>query len=198
MVNEILSEIYLAEQVGNHFTDIETMRAGLFESATNSLPAIGNDLQIAGADNNPASFNLQGFFAGATGIAASIAGAFPGGTEASAGLWVASELISMLPSASQTATSSFQTTYDGLTDKIATAQDEMADAWTSQQRQVLGDQGLLRLVGRLRSQGTWIPDTDGMLQREPPVLRPGDLPGAFADDVSALRSHQLHHPGLPG
>ena len=162
VVNEILSEIYLAEQVGNHFTDIETMRAGLFESATNSLPAIGNDLQIAGADNNPASFNLQGFFAGATGIAASIAGAFPGGTEASAGLWVASELISMLPSASQTATSSFQTTYDGLTDKIATAQDEMADAWTSQQRQVLGDQGLLRLVGQLRSQGTWIPDTDGM------------------------------------
>ena len=69
----------------------------------------------------------------------------------------------MLPSASPTATSSFSTTYDGLIRKLATAQDEMTDAWTSQLQQVLGDQGLLNLVGQLHSKGTWKLDIPGML-----------------------------------
>ena len=163
VVNEILSEIYLAEQVVNHFTDIETMRKGLFESATNSLPAIANDLQIAGAANNTTSFNLQGFFAGATGIAASIAGLAPGGDGGQrgvvGGLGVDLHAAVGLP--------------DGdleLPDNLRRAARQARDgarrdgrALTSQRQQVLGDQGLLGLVGRLRSQGTWIPDTDGML-----------------------------------
>jgi hypothetical protein len=163
VVNEMLSEAYSAEQVVDQFNDLNTIRQAVFESESGSLPAIANDLQLAGAAGNTADFNLQGFFAGATGIAASIAGGFEGGGELSAGLWVASELISMLPSASSTANSSFQTTYSGLLDKFATAQDEMRDAWSSQQQQVLGDQGLLSLVGQLHSRRTWKLDINGML-----------------------------------
>lgn len=163
VVNEMLSEAYDAEQVVDQFNDLNTIRQRIFESESGTLPAIANELQLAGAAGNTASFNLQGFFGGASGIAASIAGAFEGGAQLSAGLWVASELISMLPSASDTANSSFQTTYAGLLDKFAAAQDEMSDQWSAQLQQVLGDQGLLRLVGQLRSRGTWKLDINGMV-----------------------------------
>jgi FG-GAP-like repeat len=163
VVNEVLAEIAMAQAVVEHFVDVNTMREGVFESETNALPAIGNDLQLAGAANNTTSFSFQNMFAGASGIAASLAGLIPGeGAVASAGMWVASELASMLPSASATATSTFQTTYAGLLTKLATAQDEMATALSSQTQQVFADQGLRDLVGQLRSRGTWIPDTDGM------------------------------------
>ena len=163
IVNEVFAEIAAAQAVVEHFTDVETMRAGVFESETNALPAIASDLQLSAAANNTGNFNLQNMFAGASGIAASIAGLIPGeGTVASAGMWVASELASMLPSASPTATSSFQTTYGGLLTKLATAQDEMSTALSSQLQQVFADQGLRDLVGQLRSRGTWVPDTDGM------------------------------------
>ena len=68
----------------------------------------------------------------------------------------------MLPSASPTANSSFQTTYDGLLTKLATARDEMAQALISQSKQVRTDQGLLGVVGQLRSRGTWALNSDGM------------------------------------
>ena len=174
VVNEMESEAYSAEQVVDQFKDLDAIRRGEFESESGALPAIGNDLQIAGAAGNSASFNLQSFFAGASGVAASIAGVVPGvGAEASAALWVASELISMLPSASETATSTFQTTYSGLLDKLATAQDEMSDALSAEQQQVLGDQGLLGLVGQLRARGTWTVDIKGMIgaSREAFVLQ---------------------------
>ena len=151
-----------AEQVIDHFGDVDTMRKGLFESESLSLPAIASDLKLNGAAGNTTTFDFQSFFAGTAGIAASIAGLAPGGAELSAGLWIASEMISMLPSASATATSTFQGTYDTLLTKLTTAQEEMAVALTSQRQQVLGDQGLLGLVGQLRSTGTWKPDLDGM------------------------------------
>ena len=136
----------------------------MFESQSGALPAIGADLQLNGAAGTTATYDLQSMFAGATGIAASLASLLPGiGTEASAALWVASEALSSLPSASPTATSSFQGTYDGLTHELAAAQDEMSDAWLSQTQQVLGDGGLLNLVGQLHQRGTWNLDIPGML-----------------------------------
>ena len=165
VVNEQLGETYSAQQVLDHFTDLRTIREGLFESQSGALPAIGNDLQLAGAAGTTANYDLQSMYAGAMGIAASIAGVLtPFGPEVSAGLWVASELTSMLPSASPSATTtSFPATYDGLTHKLAVAQDEMSDAWLSQTQQVLGDQGLLDLVGELRQRGTWKLDIPGVL-----------------------------------
>jgi hypothetical protein len=162
VVNELLSEAYFAEQVVGHFGDLRTIAQGLFDSESGSLPAIANDLQ--GAAGNSASFDVQGLFAGSVGIAASIAGlAAEGGPEVSAALWVASEVMSMLPSASATANSTFQTTYGGLLEKLATARDEMLnDALPAGEQQVLLDQALLELVGQLRSSGTWTLDVDGM------------------------------------
>ena len=163
VVNQMLREAYFAQQVVGHFGDLETIRQSVFESESGSMPAIATDLQLAGAAGNTTQFDLQSFFGGLTGIAASIAGLVPvGGPELSAGLWVASEVLSMLPSASTTANSSFQTTYDGLLDKVATARDEMDQALKSQSQQVRGDQALLELVGKLRSRGTWKLNVNGM------------------------------------
>ena len=160
VVNELLREAYLAQQVVGHFDDLETMRQNLFEGQDGEMAAIGADLQLAAAAGNTTDFDLQSFFAGLTGVTASIAGVAE--PEISAGLWVASEVLSMLPSASPTANSSFQTTYAGLLDKMATARSEMEQALKSQSQQVRTDQGLLGLVGQLRSQGTWVPNIDGI------------------------------------
>ncbi len=160
-VNAMLREAYYAQQVVAHFGQLDTIRSSIFESENGSLPAIGADLSLAGATGNSTSFNLQSFFAGVMGIAASAAGAFEGGAGLSAELWIGSELISMLPSASETATSEFQTTYDGLLRKFATAQDEMKAALDWQSQQVRTDQGLLELVGQLRPT-TWKLDQIGI------------------------------------
>ena len=94
----------------------------MFISEGATLPAIISDLQLAGAAGNTAISTCRASSPASSGIAASIAGVVPaaGGPEASAALWVLSELISMLPSASPTATSSFETTYSGLQDKFVT------------------------------------------------------------------------------
>ena len=85
-VNEVLKEIYFAGQVLAHFNDVDTIRRGVFESETGALPAIGSDLQLAGAAGNTTSFDMQNFFAGTTGIAASLAGLVDGrGTRAERG-----------------------------------------------------------------------------------------------------------------
>jgi hypothetical protein len=160
VVNELLREAYLAQEVVGHFDDLETIRQNVFEGQDGEMAAIGADLQLAAAAGNTTDFNLQSFFAGLTGVTASIAGV--AAPEVSAGLWVASEVLSMLPSASETANSSFQTTYAGLLDKMATARSEMQVALKSQSQQVRVDQGLLGLVGQLRSQETWVPNVNGI------------------------------------
>ena len=160
-VNEMLREAYDAQQAVAYFDQLDQIRSSVFESESGSLPAIGADLGLAGAAGNSTSFNLQSFFAGVLGVAASAAGAFEGGAGLSAELWIGSELISMLPSASETATSQFQTTYAGLLKKFATAQDEMKAALDYQSQQVRTDQGLLDLVGQLRPK-TWQIDQIGI------------------------------------
>ena len=163
VVNEMLREAFFAEKVADHFADMKSMRQQLFISETPVLPAIKDDLQVAAADGNTATFNLQSFYAGTTGIAASIAGAAAAEDPAlSAGLWVVSEVISMLPSASPTANTSFQTTYSGLEGKFAAVVQETDKALAVQTQQVLRDPGLMGLVGQLRSRGTWKLDAVGM------------------------------------
>ena len=168
VVNEMLSEIAAQQQVNSFYygssNSLSSARQSLFISEGATLPAIIGDLQLAGAAGNSADFNLQSFFSGSSGIAASIAGVVPaaGGPEASAALWVLSELISMLPSASPTATSSFQTTYAGLQDKFATIIQQTQNALDSESQQVRSDLALSTLVAQLRERGTWNLDQVGM------------------------------------
>ncbi|MFZ0091605.1 MAG: VCBS repeat-containing protein [Solirubrobacteraceae bacterium] len=160
VVNEMLAESYNALQVVNLFAQLDSMRQSLFIAQNAALPAIGGDLGLQAAADSTATFSPQSFFAGATGIAASLAGISQ--PEISAALWVASELISMLPSASPTAMSTFQTTYAGLQGKFAQIVGETEKALQTQSQTVRQDGGLLSLVGQLRASGTWALDTIGM------------------------------------
>jgi hypothetical protein len=163
VMNEVLGEIADATAVVDHFTDVATMNAALWPAESTELASIAGDLQIAGAAGNGTSFAPQSLSAGATGIAASLAGLIPdAGAEVSAALWVASEAVGMLPSASETATEELQTTYAGLQDQFTTILQETDKARTVQSQQVRSDRPLMSLLAQLRTRGTWVPDTVGM------------------------------------
>jgi hypothetical protein len=165
MVNELLIEIDAAQDVVGYFAQLGAMRTSLFIDEGAVLPAIGAELGLSAASGSQAGFNMQSYFAGVTGIAASIASLIPGvGPELSALLWVASELLSTIPSASPTASSDtpFQTTYAGLAQKFAAIVTEANAAVTAQSQEIRQDAGLLALVADLRSRGTWAMDTAGI------------------------------------
>ena len=165
MVNELLTEIDAAQEVLGYFAQLDAMRTSLFIDEGAVLPAIGDKLGLSAAASNAAGFNLQSFFAGFLGIAASIASLVPGvGPELSALLWVASELVSTIPSASPTASDAtpFQTTYAGLQAKFAAIVSEADAAVKAQSQEIRQDAGLLALVAQLRSSGTWAMDTAGI------------------------------------
>jgi hypothetical protein len=160
VVNEMLAEAFWAQRVLDHFNELAGIRRDLFISQGAALPAIGNDLKLAGAAENNANYDLAESFSTMTGIAASIAGL--GLPVASAGLWVVSELMGALASSSPTLTSSFDTRYAGLAEEFAKGVDETTKAMAVHSALVRGDQGLLTLVGQLRQRGTWQLDTAGM------------------------------------
>jgi hypothetical protein len=160
VVNQMLAEAYAAGQVVVFFDELDKLREHLLIAEGAALPAIGSDLGLQAASGTSASFSSGSYFAGATGIAASIAGLFD--PEVSAALWVASEIVSMLPSASPAASDTFQSTYAGLQDEFAQMADEADKAIRVQSQDVRQDAGLLLLVGQLRARGTWDLDAIGM------------------------------------
>jgi hypothetical protein len=157
VVNDMLAESDAAGEVLAFFTDLKSMREDLFQQETAELPAIGGDLGLQAAAANTAQFNPQGYFAGALGIAASIVGLIPDiGPALSAAMWVGSEIASMIPQSSPTATAStFPSTYAGLQDKFATMVSESDKGLAVMSQEVRQDSSLLGLVSQLRESGPW-------------------------------------------
>jgi hypothetical protein len=157
VVNEILAEAFAADQVVGFFGDLKTMRDDLFLQESAELPAIGSDLGLQAAAGTSAPFNALGFASGVLGIAASVAGVAPGiGPFLSAALWVAAEVVSMIPQTSPTATTSpFTSTYVGLQAKFATMVSETKKGLGVMSQEVRQDLSLLGLVGDLRANGPW-------------------------------------------
>ncbi|MCU0308737.1 MAG: hypothetical protein MUE51_13415, partial [Thermoleophilia bacterium] len=167
VVNRMLAEADAAGEVLAYFTDLKTLRDGLFLQENAELPSIGSDLGLQAAAANTAPFNPLGLMAGSLGIAASIAGLIPEvGAELSAALWVASEATSMIPQTSPTATSSeLPSTYAGLQARFATMVSETEKGLAVMSQQVRQDSSLLGLVSQLRASGPWASsnlDTIGM------------------------------------
>ena len=164
VINQLLAEVYYARQTTEWFGDLKSLKDTMFIQQNAKLPAIGGDLGLQVAAGSSASFNAQGMWAGGLGIAASLAGLIPEvGSALSAALWVASEATSMLPATSQTASSTFTTTYAGLQDKYADMVNEIEAGRMVQSQQARSDAGLVALVGQLRDRGTWSLDTAAMI-----------------------------------
>ncbi len=160
VINEVLAEIFAARQVLDHFGDLDSMRTSLFLAENAELPAIGSDLGLQAAANQSAAFDQQGFWASFIQIIGSIAGLVEPG--AGAALSVAGDLISMVPSATPSATSKFDTNYAGIQGQFADSVDEAVKQSAALSQTVRQDLGLLTLVARLRERGTWQPDLIGV------------------------------------
>jgi uncharacterized repeat protein (TIGR01451 family) len=159
VVNELLSEAWDAQQVAAFYTELDGIRQHLFIAEGAELPAIAGSLELSAATNTATDFNMVGASSAMLGIAASVAFEFP---ELSAALWVASELVSMFPSASPDLTSPFDGTYNQLQNVFASGISETQKAEASQSLQVRSDLNLMRLVAQLRQRGTWAMDDIGV------------------------------------
>ena len=158
MINALLVEASAAEDVREFYAEIDGARGDLLIGQGADLAAVGHQLGLDSVVNTPASFNFDGVAAGAEGIAASVLYSQP---ELSAGLWVASAITSMIPSASSTFESTFDGTYSQLQTAWAAGIADADVASDSQNFQVRTDLNLLRMVSELRQRGTWDFDTTG-------------------------------------
>jgi hypothetical protein len=160
VLNEILAELYWAEQVVGHLNQVQSIRQSLFLEQNAQLPQIGKDLQLAAAASTPAQYDPKGLLVGMFGIASSLAAEALG--PAGMPLAVVAELISTLPSATPSLTSAFDGTYSDLQNRFANSIADVDKALAEHSQIMRQDSGLLTLVGRLRALGTWELDAVGM------------------------------------
>ena len=191
VINELMVENDDALKAVAFFAELKGMRDDLFLQENAELPAIGGDLGLQAAAGSTAQFDMQAYMAGGLGIAASIAGAIPGGTEASAILWVGSEIASLIPQSSPTATSTFPSTYAGLAEKFAQMVSETEKGIVVMSQQVRGDASLLRLVGQLRRNGVWSMDDIGLKSAANQGFATWVYRALMPDRLRPLRDHEL-------
>lgn len=159
VVNEVLHETWEAQQVVAFYAELDKNSQQLFIAQGAELPAIAGTLNLSQATGTPTTWNGAAITSGALGIAASVTFEFP---PVSAALWVAAELVSMLPSASPALTNDFNGTYNQLQNVFASGVTQTAKAAVAQSQQVRSDLNLLTLVAQLREQGTWAMDDTGI------------------------------------
>jgi hypothetical protein len=145
------------------------MRESLFISEGAALPAIGDELAglqpAAGTTTKWDTKEMFGFIFGLMGELSFASGETAGFVRLGVALSMTSEVMSAIPSGSQTAQSSFQTTYtgdNGLKSQFAAMVSEAQTSWEVQNLQVRRDGALLDLVSLLRSNETWMLDEAGM------------------------------------
>ena len=76
MVNELAAEVYDAQQVVAFYTTVDDIRRKLFLGQSTELPAIGSQIDLAGAATAKGAFSMNALVSGLIGIASSIAGEF--------------------------------------------------------------------------------------------------------------------------
>jgi hypothetical protein len=162
VVNQMLSESYAAGQVVASFAELQRTRESLFIAARGDFfPDLQQDLGLPAGAGPTAQFSGMRLWDLIFGIAGALAST-GSSAEAGAPLFVASSLLSALPSSSPTAVSSFSTTYGGLPNKFGQIAKEIDQGLAIQSQQVRQDAGLLGLVADLYSGRTWALDTNGI------------------------------------
>ena len=152
VINQTLAEIYAATQVVAFFTALTDLRQEIFIAQGAILPAIGQDLGLQAAAGTPATYNVTALWSAIFGIL----GTFTSFANPLVGAALATEsyVLSALPSASSTASSSFTTTYGGLQTQFAQMVTEIDKSLIVQSQLVREDPGLLQLVSQLRTNGS--------------------------------------------
>jgi hypothetical protein len=156
VVNEIVGEIFNAEQVDDYYDNLANLRRDVFLAEGATLPAVGNVVQaLQPAAGNSSEISPQSIFSTIFGIAGSIAGLVA--PEAGAALSVASYAIAMIPSATPDLTvPPFNGTFADLQNRFASAVGQADKAEGEQSYEVRQNWGLLSLIGQLTGPaGAW-------------------------------------------
>lgn len=159
VVNEILTEIFWAQQVLVHFDTVASLNNTLYIGADAQFPAIGADLGLAAAAATQTEFDLQQAFAAMTDVIGAIAG-LAESEELSGLLTITADVMSMVPSSTPTLTDTFDTTYAGVAQQFANSVSEAQKAVAVHSQAVRSDLALITLVGQLVQRGTWNINTD--------------------------------------
>ena len=159
VINEVLAEIFAAGQVLDHFGTSTACVPRCSWPKTRSCRR-----SAATSGSRPQLISRRRSTSRASGPRSSRSSAASPGWPAGAGaaLSVAGDIIAMVPSATPSATSKFDTTYAGIQGQFADSVDEAVKQSAALSQTVRQDLGLLTLVARLRERGTWQPDLIGV------------------------------------
>jgi hypothetical protein len=168
VVNEILAELFYADQVMDHFhhraNGVGVVWQKLFLDQLAQMQSITDDLKLRAAANIKAEYDNKELFSGITGIAATVIALIPEvGEFAAAPIEITSEVISMIPSAAESLTDEFDTTLGELETKFAAGVSQANQAMADHSQIIRQDAHLLTLVGELRARGTWALDPTAMV-----------------------------------
>jgi hypothetical protein len=149
VLNEILAENFWAKLVVEYFDDLQEVQHELFLEETSQLTKMGNAVGVEAAKNNRTSMSGTEFWSAVTGIAGGIAGLIPvvGGPIAAV-LGITSEVISMVPSATEKLSDRFEGTYDEFQARFADGVADAATTTSAHSELVRGDRGLLFAVAQ--------------------------------------------------
>ena len=166
VINEIVTELYYANQVQAHFNSsvngIRTVWKSLLVDQLAELPAIADDLKLQALKDTTADYDSKELFSGSLGIGGVLLNLVPGGEPVAAVFEVASEVISMVPSGSPSLTEQFDSTFSQLETQFATGVSQAGNTINAHSQLIRQDEQLLELVGQLRDRGTWQLDPAGM------------------------------------
>ncbi|MDQ3874112.1 MAG: hypothetical protein M3322_00980 [Actinomycetota bacterium] len=158
--NQILAELFWAQQVLDHFTTLEGINTQLFLDEDSEFPAIGDELKLSQAPNVVAEVDYLSLFEGVLDLLALI----PAGGEV---FEFTAAALGIAAAATATGSGSEPTEFDHkfaeMETHIATIRQETQDAITAQRHYVLGDYGLLQTVGHLVASQIWRLDTQAAL-----------------------------------
>jgi len=154
--NQIIAELYWAEQVTDHFNTLDGIQSKLFVNQLGELPSLEADLRLASdAVNAKAHTNNLEIF---NEVLGGIAGLGIKGPEQVFDVLHTAIAIAIMASPVVDETHEREQTFADVQNGLATAQEQIQDTITSQRRYVLGDYGLLVDVGRLVASRVWTLD----------------------------------------
>lgn len=159
VVNRIVAELYQAALVMDYFHNpsngLRVVWQGMFVERLAELQAMARELGVEAVKDKRAEFDGREAFSTILGIVGALAGAVPGGEAFAAPLEIGAEVLSALPSATESLNSEFDSTLSELDTQFAAGVSD-ADLTMADQSQIIRqDANLLALVSELRARGTW-------------------------------------------
>ena len=148
--NEIIAELYWAQQLLSYFNGAASAQQSLFDDEDGEFPAIANDLQLAEAQSQSIDANYLDVFSYVIDSLGLVIGLFDGTAEVGGLIELTADAIGAAADASDIPSGTVANqTYDAIQDQVVKNQETAEDTLNAQATYARGDYGLLRTVGAL-------------------------------------------------